>query len=300
MSENLLRRFSTIKIAGRAEKIIWLGELLKNPQLSLPEPVRILGNGSNVLMDDRGLRGSVILIREDPVPESIILLEDSETVNLKVSASLFGPTLAKWSSRRGYSGCEYLIGVPGTLGGAVVQNAGANEQDIQNVLKSVRVFDLKNRTSATWAPKDCGLGYRHSRFQELTVPAIVTEIEIQLKKKSAAECEKQMERNLEYRKSKTPWSKPTLGSTWKRIQDKQGQWIFPGKLIEDAGLKGFRQGALEISEVHANYLINRGDGRFEDAITLMEAVEKRVFEHSGWSLQREIQVWTDQETPARK
>ena len=125
---SLLRRFSTIKIAGDAERIVFLSDFLARIEEAWPKPIRILGNGSNVLMDDRGLKGTVILTREDKLPEPKILKKTSDFTEVEISAGMFLPAICRWSQKESLTGCEYMIGVPGTLGGAVVQNAGANEQ----------------------------------------------------------------------------------------------------------------------------------------------------------------------------
>ena len=286
---SLLRKFSTIKIAGEAEKILWLSELLKFSQ-DLPKPIRILGNGSNVLMDDRGLKGSVILTRENNLAEPEVLKEDKEFVWIRVLAGTSLPSLAKWTSRRGWSGCEYMVGVPGTLGGAVMQNAGANEQELKDILEGVEFFELSSMQKKRIDAEAAELSYRHSQLKERGV--LVLSADLKLKKENPGDCERRMAMNLEYRKTKTPYARPSLGSTFTRLWE-DDHWLYPGKLIEEAGLKGYRIGQMRVSEVHANYLINEGAGTFEQAMDLIHQIEKRVFENSGKKLGREIEIWSD-------
>lgn len=285
-----LRTFSTMKIGGSAEKIVRLSDLSDLSQ-PLPTPIRILGNGSNVLIDDRGLKGTVVVVRDFPPEEPQILEDTKNFVRLKASAGMFLPTLARWTARRGYAGCEYMVGVPGTVGGAVVQNAGANEQDVSQILTNVEVFDLSNQTKKTLTAQECGLSYRHSRLKEM-LDLLVVSAEFKLLKEEAAVIEERVERNLSYRKQKTPYTKPSLGSVFTRLKDGEN-WIYPGKLIEDAGLKGFQIGRAQVSPVHANYIVHDGDARFEEVLKLIEYIEKKVFEHSGVKLQREILIWSD-------
>lgn len=288
-----LRRFSAIKIAGEVEKLLSLSELLANPHQELPTPIRILGNGSNVLMDDRGLRGSIILTREDQIPEPKILEKNSKESVVEVSAGLFLPALSRWAAKEGLAGCEYMIGIPGTVGGAVVQNAGAGGQEIKDILQSVQIFDLETRTQKSLDVRDCDLRYRASRFHEEPTK-IVLSAKLRLHSASRESIEAKMEENVEYRRNKTPWTRPTLGSTFTRIP-KDNDWLYPGRLIEEAGLKGFKQGRMSVSEIHANYIVNEGQASFEEAMQLIETIEKVVAEKTGIQMQREIQIWTDRD-----
>jgi len=264
---------------------------LAEPKMSLPEPIRILGFASNILIDDRGLRGTVLITRDDELPEPQILREDDRKLTIKVGSGFSMQRLARWSSKRGLSGCEYMIGIPGSLGGALLQNAGANEQDLSMILESAEVFDLSTRERRTLRCSDCSLSYRSSNLKQHP-EILVLELELELKKASVDECESRLHLNLDYRKQKTPYQKPSLGSTWTRL--KHGEdWLYPGQLIENAGLKGLKLGSIKISEVHANYLINEGDATFVDALALIKTVEQKVFEQSGVKLQREILIWSD-------
>lgn len=288
---SLLRRFSTIKIAGDAERIVFLSDFLARIEEAWPKPIRILGNGSNVLMDDRGLKGTVILTREDKLPEPKILKKTSDFTEVEISAGMFLPAICRWSQKESLTGCEYMIGVPGTLGGAVVQNAGANEQEIKDILVSVSVLNLQTKKKSTLLASECELDYRWSRFQKETGWIVLSAV-LRLRPGETSLIEAQVQKNLDYRKQKTPWTRPTLGSTFTRIPQGDG-WIFPGKLIEDSGLKGFKQGKMSVSDIHANYIINDGDASFEDAMKLIEEIESRVGSKTGVKLHREIQIWRD-------
>ncbi len=289
---SFLRRFSTIKIAGDAEKVVSLSEFLASPDQDWPQPIRILGNGSNVLMDDRGLKGTVITTREDELPEPKVLTSNSNETIVSFPAGMFLPAVARWAERNSLSGCEYMIGVPGTIGGAVVQNAGANAQEIKDILVEVECFDLKTRSRKVFKAEDCELAYRWSRFQR-DQHYLVLSATLRLRHADVASIQNKLQENLDYRKSKTPWTRPTLGSTFTRLQ-KGEDWVFPGKLIEDSGLKGFRMGKMSVSDIHANYIINEGGASFEEAMALIQEIERRVLEKTGVQLHREIQIWTDQ------
>lgn len=291
----LLRRYSTIKIGGEVEKHLFLSDFIRSKVdlESLPKPIRVLGNGSNTLIDDRGLSGTVILTREDQLPQPELIQESADKTVIRVASGMFLPALARWTARQGLSGCEYMIGVPGTLGGAVVQNAGANDQELSFILLQAEVLDLQSGRRQWMSLQECHLEYRASHFLK-SPHFLVLQADLQLKKGESAKIESQTQLNLDYRKQKTPYSKPTLGSTFTRLKAADGTWIFPGKLIEEAGLKGFRMGRMSVSEVHANYIVNEGGATFKDALSLIEEIEKQVFEKTKIRLQREILIWSDQ------
>lgn len=288
----MLRKHSTIKIGGEVERLLRLPELFEIDE-SLPLPIRVLGNGSNVLIDDRGLRGTVLLTRGSWVEEVQILDQDSQSARLRAPAGLYLPRLARWCATQTLSGCEFMVGVPGTVGGAVVQNAGANGQELKDILKAVEVFDLHRQKPFMLNAEQCELSYRSSALKDSSY--LVLAAILDLPKSSSHNIEKQMELNTNYRREKTPFSKPTLGSTFTRLWQK-GAWIYPGKLIEEAGLKGAREGGAMVSPVHANYIVNENNASFEDALKLIHRIEETVFEHSGIELRREIDIWSDPET----
>jgi len=285
---SLLRRFSTIKIGGTAEKIIWLSELPKDFSV-LPQPIRILGNGSNVLMNDAGLVGTIVLTREDSLPDIQMIEEKNEGAIIEVPSGIFLPTLAKWTSSRGLSGCEYMVGVPGTLGGALIQNAGANDQELKDVLESVERIDLTSGISEWITATDCQLSYRKSRFQSESV--LITKLRLKLRSDDPREIEARLQRNLSYRKQKTPFAKPSLGSMYTRLPVSGGGWLFPGQLIEEAGLKGFQQGNVQISDQHANYFVNLGGASFDEVRRLMDYTQDTVLNRLGAELIPEVQIW---------
>lgn len=292
---NSLRPYTTMKIGGAAERILFLRNL-EDLRESLPRPLRILGNGSNVLIDDRGLKGTVIVVRDFPPRDPEILEETAEGVRIRVSAGLFNPMLSRWAAQRALKGVEYLVGVPGTVGGALVQNAGANDQEFRDVCESAHVFDLETSESFELRAEETELSYRSSRFKK-NPHWLVTSVTLFLARGAAGEIQSQIQRNLDYRKLKTPWTRPSLGSVFTRLPNPEkhetSEWLFPGKLIEEAGLKGYQIGDAQVSEIHANYVINLGHATFVDVMRLIREIEQRVLEHSGVRLHREILIWSD-------
>lgn len=279
-----------MKIGGGAECIIKLKDLSELKE-TLPKPIRILGNGSNILIDDRGLKGSVVVVRDFPPEEPTILDEGEDLVTLQVSAGFYLPTMARWCERKGLAGCEFMIGVPGTIGGALVQNAGANEQEIKDSLVRAEVFNLTTRQTEIWSKEKCGLTYRNSILRN-SPDLLVTSVVLQLARRATSAIAARIENNLVYRREKTPFNKPSLGSIFTRVPVGE-RWLYPGQLIEASGLKGYSIGGAQVSPVHANYIVNEDAASFEDVVNLIEHIEKVVFKTQGLKLTREILVWTD-------
>lgn len=287
-----LRRYTTMKIGGNADQIIRYSDLEREPQrwMDLPSPIRILGNGSNSLIDDEGLKGSVILMRSDSA--SFETLEQSEShLLIRASAGTYLPSLAKSLAKQSWSGTEFMVGVPGTLGGAIVQNAGANDQEMKQIVKEVVAIDLAQRSLVTFTNEQCEFSYRHSFFKN-NPSYLIQSVTLELARRDATACQATLDRNLNYRKQKTPWAQASLGSMYTRSETDSGI-IYPGALIESCGLKSFRVGGAFVSDKHANYFINSGEASFEDMYRLMLSVEKKVFEETGVRLQREIEVWSE-------
>ena len=281
-----------MKIGGNADQIIRYSDLEREPKrwMDLPHPIRILGNGSNTLIDDQGLKGSVVLMRSDSANFETLEKSDSHLL-IRASAGTYLPSLAKSLAKQAWSGTEFMVGVPGTLGGAVVQNAGANEQEMRQIVREVVAIDLVQRSPVTFTNEQCQFSYRDSFFKS-NPSYLIQSVTLELSKRSVLECQQTLDQNLSYRKQKTPWAQASLGSMYTRLETDSGT-IYPGALIESCGLKSFRVGGAFVSDKHANYFINSGEAGFEDMYRLMLSVEKKVFEETGFRLQREIEVWSD-------
>lgn len=290
-----LKTFSTIKIGGEVECLLRLRDLQVGKLSTYPKPIRFLGNGSNVLMDDQGLKGTVIVGRDTDFIEPRIIQETDSILQLEVSAGLFLPRFSKWSSSQGLTGAEYMVGVPGTMGGATAQNAEANGQAISDIFVSAKGLEWNSERYQDFYfnKNDCHFSYRHSIFkdrEELLIQSIVLE----LQKSDPKTVEARLKKNFTYRKEKTPYFKPSLGSIFTRLPHPSGEgWLYPGKLIEEAGLKGRRIGGAEVSSVHANYIVNEDQASFEDVYALIQEVERVVKEKTSVSLVREIEIWSD-------
>lgn len=232
-----------------------------------------LGNGSNLLVADHGYEGFVL---------KACGLDQVREVNRRLRAES-GITLARLANAalgRGLTGLEFAHGIPGTLGGAVVMNAGAYGGEMKDILSSVRVMEREGQIRELPA-QELALSYRHSCVPERGLT--VLSARLTLRKGEEGKIRARMEELSAARREKQPLEYPSAGSTFKRPEG-----YFAGKLIQDAGLKGYSVGGAQVSEKHAGFVINRNQATPEDIRALIEEVQKRVWETSGVCLEPEV------------
>ncbi|HVQ34640.1 MAG TPA: UDP-N-acetylmuramate dehydrogenase [Candidatus Bathyarchaeia archaeon] len=239
-------------------------------------PWRILGNGSNVLVDDAGVRGIVLRLRRALDEASVA----GTTICAGAGASF--PALANLAARHGLSGLEFAAGIPGTLGGALVMNAGWHEHETKGIVTSVDV--LEDGRVATFDRDACGFGYRVSAFRGR--PVVVLGAELSLSRDDPKAVRERLDGFAAHRKATQPTELPSCGSTYLKPPGD-----FAGRLIEAVGLKGKRVGGIEVSEKHANFFVNVGGGTSRDVLALTELVEARVLAKLGVALTREFELW---------
>ena len=233
-----------------------------------------LGNGSNLLVSDRGYEGFVV--------KSSGLAQTRE-VNRRLRAESGIPLarLAMAALGRGLTGLDFAPGIPGTLGGAVVMNAGAYGGEMAQVLTAVTYLDETGKVS-TLSAADCDLSYRHSLFSDHP-DWLILEAEMELQPGDAEAIKARMDELSAQRRTKQPLDLPSAGSTFKRPEGH-----FAAALIDQCGLKGFTIGGAQVSEKHAGFLVNRGGATAEDMLRLIEAVKERVFRETGVELEPEV------------
>lgn len=250
-------KLTSFKIGGEVEKIYFpktqqeFAYLLK----TLDNPL-VFGNWSNVLVSSDGIQGDIISTSE---------LKNFEIKGTKVSADcgVKGQTLSKKVSDNSLSGLEFLIGIPGTIGGAVYMNAGAHSQSICDCLTSVCVFDLDKKEVLVLQNKDLCFDYRTSILQ--TKPYILLSAEFDLKKADKSQIEALLNRNTEFRKTRQPnLALPNCGSVFKNPENDSA-----GRLLDKAGVKEFAVGGAKVWENHANFIINTGNATSQDVLELM-------------------------------
>jgi UDP-N-acetylmuramate dehydrogenase len=238
---------------------------------------RVLGNGSNLLVSDAGVRGLVLRLRK--VLDEI----EGEGSRLQAGAGASLPALANLAAARGLAGLEFAGGIPGTVGGAVVMNAGWHRFEIGNVIDSVE-FAGEDGTVQAYSRAACAFGYRQSLFRHRR--GIVLGADFQLTPGDAATIQAEMDRYAASRQAAQPTALPSCGSVYLKPEGD-----FAGRLIDQAGLKGERVGGIEVSTLHANFFVNRGGGTCADALALMERVERMVETRHGVRLVREVEIW---------
>lgn len=279
--DELMKNHTTFKIGGSAdvfvdaesaEEISDIIKYCKNNGI----PYMVIGNGSNMLVSDKGIRGVVIKVGAKMNGISV----DGETVTAGAGARL--SAVANEALKAGLSGFETLSGIPGMLGGAIYMNAGAYGGDMKDVLESVTYIDAEGEMKT--AEKDkLDLSYRHSMFEDSGF--VIVSAVMRLKKGNYEDIKASMLDYNKRRADKQPLSMPSAGSTFKRPEGH-----FAGKLIQDSGLMGYTIGGAQVSDVHAGFLVNKGGATAEDVMRLIEYVQKTVTEKFGVQLEPEVRL----------
>lgn len=239
----------------------------------------VLGNGSNVLLSDKGFRGAIILLSAD---FSEITVKD-DVITAAAGASL--QRVCRLALESGLSGMEFAYGIPGTVGGAVYMNAGAYGGEIKDIVSRVTCVNRQGEI-ITYKADELDLSYRSSRFS--TSGEIILSADFKLEKGDSSSIKARMDELMERRKSRQPLEYPSAGSAFKRPEG-----TFAGLVIEQSGLKGYTVGGAQISEKHANFIINRGGATADDIMTLISEVKKTVKEKTGYELECEIRIIDD-------
>lgn len=237
-------------------------------------PYFILGNGSNLLVSDRGYRGVVIRLLKnysEIQTEGTLITARSGALLSKIAAEAL---------EEGLQGMEFASGIPGTLGGAVVMNAGAYGGEMKDIIREVKVLDEQGDVKVL-TKEELKMGYRTSIIKEKGY--IVLSAVLELTKGDRKEIREKMEDLKERRVSRQPLDLPSAGSTFKRPEG-----YFAGKLIMDAGLRGFCVGGAQVSEKHCGFVVNKGNATAQDVRTLIQEVQKRVKEQFGVELETEV------------
>lgn len=240
-------------------------------------PYYILGKGSNVLFADEGYPGVII-----EIGAGMEKVERTGDTGIRAQAGVSLSALAAFAAREGLSGLEFAGGIPGTLGGAVTMNAGAYGGEMQDVIVSAKVMDEEGAVQEL-SCEELQLGYRTSIVQKKQL--IVLEAEFLLKPGTTEEIQNTMKELNAKRREKQPLEYPSAGSTFKRPEG-----YFAGKLIEDAGLRGYRVGDAQVSEKHCGFVVNRGKATCAEVIQLIEDVQKEVKEQFGVQLEPEVRI----------
>lgn len=276
-----MSRHTTFRIGGPADYLFFPSSADEVAAIfSLSDqyhlPLTILGNGSNVLVLDKGIRGVVVKFNS---PFSSIRQEGNTII---AGAGAILGAVAQYAAKQGLSGLEFAVGIPGSLGGAIFMNAGAYDGEMKNVVTCVTAVNRQG-SLIHYPTAELDFGYRHSIFQEND--QAICEIQLQLTPGDTMSIHQKMAGFTERRIKKQPLDLPSAGSTFKRPEG-----YFAGTLIEHTGLKGFHIGDAQISEKHAGFVVNKGNATAADVLRLIHEVQDRVLQEHGVKLYPEVRI----------
>ena len=279
-----MSKHTSFKIGGPAEfyiKITSIEELQKILEFAKKEKIKItiLGNGSNVLVADKGIQGIVIRTNLKEIK-----IENKEQNKVEITTDDAVPIgfLAQKLLKEEISGFEEISGIPGTIGGAILMNAGAHGKEMKDIVTEITAIDYDGKLHK-FTNEEAKFTYRHSKFSDGKY--IILQAKMLLEKGNAKDIKSKMDEYAQFRKDKQPIEYPSAGSTFKRGTD-----FITAKLIDDAGLKGYSIGGAKVSEKHAGFIINTGDATAQDVLDLAKYVTDKVYEKSGKKIEFEIKV----------
>ena len=278
--EEPMSRHTSFKIGGPAEALARPGSVAElraclDFAKAQKAPVFFLAGGTNLLVRDGGIRGLTIKLEGE--------FKEIEITGSRVKAGA-GANLALISKKcglAGLTGLEFAVGIPGSLGGGLVMNAGAHGGELSQVVKKICLLEGGGIKEIGGA--EAGFEYRNSRFKNSG--ALLLWAEMELKAGDAAEIENRMNEALSRRKATQPLSLPNAGCVFKNPAGGSA-----GKMIQDAGLKGLKEGGAQISELHANFVVNQGGAKAKDVLALMQAAREKVKAQFGVALENEVLI----------
>lgn len=284
-----MKMHTSLKVGGvakyfiKAESINDLIEAIKFTQ-NQNIPYFILGNGTNILVSDNGYNGSIITLSKE--------FNEIESINeneFKVGAGVSLSRFARFTLKHGLKGMHKLAGIPGTVGGAIFMNAGAYGEETSECLKTVTSLN-KNGNILVRKKDECKFDYRQSIYQKENSEIILNATFELHTKESITVLENELLDCLKKRKAMQPLNMPNAGSTFKRLNylSKNNAQVAPGYYIEQANLKGFCIGGAQISNVHANFIVNTKDATASDVYKLICYIQNKVYEKFCLKLEREI------------
>lgn len=277
-----MSKHTTIKVGGPADVIVFptnIEDIVNTLTFAKRNniPVTVIGNGSKLLVRDKGIRGIVIKISGK---FNNYKIEDDR---ISVCAGMSLPRLSRIAMKNGLSGLEFACGIPGVIGGGIRMNAGAYGSEMANVVLTTTYLD-DDLNMQLLEHDEHNFAYRYSFFKDHPSYVIVY-TELKLQKKDIEEIKEEINKNSNARKEKQPLEYPNAGSTFKRPDG-----FFVGTMVEELGLKGYRIGDAEVSTKHAGFIVNRGKAKASDVISLIEYIKEKVLEKYGVKLENEIEI----------
>lgn len=275
-----MKKHTTFRIGGNADMFV-SPELNQVPEImalakEYDVPVTIIGNGSNLLVGDKGIRGLVLSFGK---PAEMVHLEGTI---MTIGAGTLLSKAASEAAKNSLSGLEFAAGIPGTLGGAMVMNAGAYGGEMKDVVVSAKVLTPEG-TVKELRLKELDLSYRHSCIPEKGYILLSATVKLEPKEETLIRAE--MDDYKARRIDKQPLEYPSAGSTFKRPEG-----YFAGKLIQDAGLRGYTVGGAQVSEKHCGFVINKDNATAEDVVNLIKDVKAKVYEEFQVEIEPEVKM----------
>lgn len=278
----LLSNYTTFRVGGPADVLVNVNSaqeiaIALRAARDAGVPATIIGNGSNLLVRDGGIRGLVIRISGSMSDIS----HEGTTLHAQAGASI--ASVAAYARVNGLAGMEPIAGIPGTIGGAVIMNAGAYGGEMSQIVTHVDAVVIESGKAIHFDGKRLGFSYRHSAMMDAGV--VVTGVTMELAPGDPAEIAAKTQELLAVRREKQPLEYPSAGSTFKRPEGH-----FASRLIDEAGLRGLRIGDAQVSEKHAGFIVNRGSATASQILALMDEVTARVKAQSGVTLEPEVHI----------
>ncbi len=284
-----LSNHTSFKVGGPAKYIIYpkaISEIISIIDLCKKTnmPYYIMGKGSNLLVSDKGYKGTIVKIDGDFSNINIKQLSKEEYL-VQAQAGISLSKMAKFLASNGLAGFEFAAGIPGTLGGAVTMNAGAYDGEIKDIIVAATVLD-KECNLITLSKEELDLDYRSSIIQKKGY--IVLEVEFSFSKGDSNEIFAKIKDLNNRRREKQPLEYPSAGSAFKRPVGN-----YAGKLIMDCGLKGYSIGGAQVSTKHCGFVVNKGNATATDIFNLLNHIKKVVYEQYGVALEQEVKMLGD-------
>lgn len=285
LEDEPMKKHTSFKIGGNAEffvKVETLEQLQKILEFTQENNIQltIVGNGSNLLVKDSGIRGIVAKISIQGINIDINTTDGEAEITVK-SGTPIG-FLAQKLYQEEITGFEELSGIPGTIGGAVVMNAGAHGKEMKDIVTEITAIDYEGKIHK-FSNKEAEFAYRKSMFSNEKY--IIVEAKLELQKGKKEEIKEKMDTYKQYRKEKQPIEYSSAGSTFKRGED-----FITAKLIDELGLKGFQVGGAQVSEKHAGFIINKENATADDVLKLTQIIKEKIYEKYGKKIELEVKI----------
>lgn len=269
--------FIEIDSKEKLKKIIELDEI-KNKKI----PITVVGNGTNLIVRDNGIRGIVL---KYTARNYKIDKENQKSIIINVDAGMLNATFAQILLKESITGFEFAAGIPGTIGGAIVMNAGAFGGEMKTIVDEVCYIDLKNNEIYTIKKDECDFDYRYSAFQDKYTNTIIISSKLRLEIGDCKAIQETMNSYMQRRISTQPLDLPSAGSTFRRGSD-----FVTAKLIDEAGLKGYQIGGAQISNKHAGFIVNVGNATAKEIIDLIEYTKETVYNKFNKKIEAEVRI----------